>query len=88
MTVKEQMTIEEKYKRAVIVLQKIAQWDSEFHSMTAQESLICCQNMARTFLRYKDVETKDNVITGYSWGHMNGKLDRLGGDQSVGNYES
>lgn len=62
------MTTEEKYERAVFVLRKIAEWDSEWHSMSAEESLRCCQNMARTFLRYKDVTNEGNVITGYPWG--------------------
>ena len=55
------MTTEEKYKRAVFVLRKIAEWDSEWHAMSAEESLRCCQNMARTFLRYKDVTNEGNV---------------------------
>lgn len=67
------MTIEERYERAVFVLRKIAEWDSEWHAMSAEESLRCCQNMARTFLRYKDVTNEGNVITGYPWGSEEGK---------------
>ena len=72
------MTIEERYERAEFVLRKIAEWDSEWHHMTAEESLQCCQNMARTFLRYKDMANEGNVITGYPWGNEEGKLDPVG----------
>lgn len=72
------MTTEEKYECAVFVLRKIAEWDSEWHSMSAEESLRCCQNMARTFLRYKDVTNEGNVITGYPWGSEDGELDPVG----------
>ena len=72
------MTIEERYERAVFVLRKIAEWDSEEHHMSAEESLQCCQNMARTFLRYKDMANEGNVITGYPWGNEDGKLDPVG----------
>ena len=74
------MTIEERYERAVFVLRKIAEWDSEWHHMSAEESLQCCQNMARTFLRYKDMANEGNVITGYPWGNEDGKLDLVGED--------
>lgn len=72
------MTIEERYERAVFVLRKIAEWDSEWHHMSAEESLQCCQNMARTFLRYKDMANEGNVITGYPWGNDDGRLDPVG----------
>ena len=68
------MTTEEKYERAVFVLRKIAEWDSEWHAMSAEESLRCCQNMARTFLRYKDVTNEGNVITVYPWGSEDGGI--------------
>ena len=74
------MTIDERYERAVFVLRKIAEWDSEWHSMSAEESLRCCQNMARTFLRYKDVTNEGTVITGYPWGSEDGKIDPIGKD--------
>ena len=74
------MTLEERYERAVFVLRKIAEWDSEWHHMSAEQSLSCCQNMARTFLRYKDVTNEGNVITGYPWGNEGGKLDLVGED--------
>ena len=74
------MTTEEKYERAVFVLRKIAEWDSEWHAMSAEESLRCCQNMARTFLRYKDVSNDGNVITGYPWGKEDGIMKPTGED--------
>ena len=74
------MTIEEKYERAVFVLRKIAEWDSEWHAMSAEESLRCCQNMARTFLRYKDVSNDGNVITGYPWEKEDGIMKPTGED--------
>ena len=72
------MTLEEKYERAVFVLRKIAEWDPEWHEMSAEESLRCCQSMAKTFLRYKDVTNEGNVITGYPWGSGDGKKEPAG----------
>ena len=74
------MTLEERYECAVLVLRKIAEWDPEWHKMSAEESLRCCQNMAKTFLRYKDVTNEGNVITGYLWRSEDGKLDPVGED--------
>ena len=72
------MTLEERYERAVFVLRKIAEWDPEWHKMSAEQSLRCCQGMAKTFLRYKDVTNEGNVITGYPWGSEDGKFDPVG----------
>ena len=63
------MTIEERYEHAVFILRKIAEWDPEERDMSVEQSLNCCRNMAKTFLRYKDITNEGNVITGYPWGN-------------------
>ena len=58
------MNIEEKYERAKFVLEKIANWDPDFHYMNGEESFNCCQNMAKTFLRNIDnqISKEGNII--------------------------
>ena len=58
-------------------LRKIAEWYPDWHHMSV-ESLRCCQNMAKTFLRYKDVTNEENVITGYLWGSNEEKKEPVG----------
>ena len=74
------MTLEERYERAVFILRKIAEWDPEWHHMSAEQSLHFCRNMAKKFLRYKDVTNEGKVITGYPWGNEDGKLEPVGND--------
>lgn len=56
-----------KYDQAILVLEKIAEWDPEFHHMTDAESFVCCQNMAKTFLKHKNNSKEGNIITTTHW---------------------
>lgn len=50
------------FEKAKFVLEKIANWDPEFHCMTEAESFRCCQNLARNFVNMNEIVKDDNVI--------------------------